>query len=92
MLTVRPTCPVCQLDFAAHDAGDGPAVFGIFILGALFMAMALWVEFRFTPALWVHAVLWPSLLLPLTVALIRPAKAALMAIQFRHRHREFMGG
>jgi uncharacterized protein (DUF983 family) len=30
LLTVRPACPSCALDFSAEDAGDGPAVFVIF--------------------------------------------------------------
>ena len=49
------------------DAGDGPAVFGILIVGAIVAALALWVEFTFSPPYWVHAVLW----IPLIVILSR---------------------
>jgi len=34
------------------DAGDGPMVFGILIVGAIVCGLALWVEFTFQPPLW----------------------------------------
>ena len=40
------------------------------------------------PPLWVHAVLWPIVTVPLAILMIRPAKAALVALQFRHRSHE----
>ncbi|WP_114377442.1 DUF983 domain-containing protein [Elioraea thermophila] len=91
VLAVRPTCPACGLDLRAHDAGDGPAVAGIFVLGVVIVVAALWVEFAFEPPLWLHAVLWPVLSVPLALAVMRPAKAALIALQYRHRRREMQG-
>ena len=35
LLDVRDTCESCGLDLRSHDAGDGPAVAGIFVLGAI---------------------------------------------------------
>jgi uncharacterized protein (DUF983 family) len=52
------------------------------------VGLAFWVEFRFSPPLWVHAILWPVVTVPLAVLLMRPAKAALVALQFRHRSSE----
>ncbi|MEQ8165157.1 MAG: DUF983 domain-containing protein, partial [Alphaproteobacteria bacterium] len=40
-LKVAERCPVCGLELGRHDSGDGPAVFVIFILGALVVALAL---------------------------------------------------
>jgi uncharacterized protein (DUF983 family) len=85
LLTVRDRCDVCGLDLRAHDSGDGPAVLVMFVLGAIVVGLAFWVEFRFEPPLWVHAVLWPLVTLPLALALMRPAKAAMVAMQFRTR-------
>lgn len=85
LLTVRERCEVCGLDLRAHDAGDGPAVAVIFILGTLVVGAAFWVEFTFSPPLWVHAVLWPLVTFPLAILLMRPLKAALVAMQYRHR-------
>lgn len=84
-LTVRDRCAQCGLNFRDHDSGDGPAVFLIFILGFLVVGMAIWVEVAFLPPLWVHSLLWPVVILGLALAMLRPAKAIMVALQFRHR-------
>lgn len=88
LLTVRERCAVCGLDLRAHDAGDGPAVAVILVLGTIVVSLAFWVEFHFSPPLWVHAVLWPAVTLPGAILMMRPMKAALVALQFRHRKTE----
>jgi len=88
LLAVRDRCEACGLDLCAHDSGDGPASLVLFVLGAIVVSLAFWVEFRFSPPLWVHAVLWPVVTVPLAIALMRPLKAALVALQFRHRASE----
>ena len=88
LLEVRDRCEVCGLDLREHDAGDGAAVGVILVLGAIVVILAFWVEFRFSPPLWLHAVLWPVVTIPLAVLLMRPAKAALVALQYRHRATE----
>ena len=85
LLEVRPACAACGLDLRDHDAGDGPAVAGIFLIGALTVGLAIWVDVRFAPALWVHALLWPAFVLPLSILVMRVAKAALVALQWRYR-------
>jgi uncharacterized protein (DUF983 family) len=85
VLTVRERCGACGLDLRAEDAGDGPAVFVIFALGFVLMGLVAFVELKFEPPLWVHAVLWPPLTLIGAVALLRPLKAIMIALQYRHR-------
>jgi uncharacterized protein (DUF983 family) len=85
LLDIAPACGACGLDLSEHDAGDGPAVAGIFLLGTLTVIGAFLVEFRLEPPFWVHLVLWPALLLPGSVGLMRLAKAALVWLQWRHR-------
>jgi len=85
LLTVRPGCAVCGLDLRAQDAGDGPAVFAILIVGALAVIGALMLEVRVEPPLWVHALLWPAVVLPVSVWLMRVLKAGLIALQWKHR-------
>lgn len=84
-LTVRERCEVCGLDLRKADSGDGPAVFIIFILGFLVVPIALWVEAAFEPPMWVHMVIWPVVILGLALGLLRPMKATMIALQFRHR-------
>ena len=72
-----------------HDSGDGPAVFIILILGAVVVAMALWVEARFEPPYWLHVVLWPPVILGGALAMLRPLKGVLIALQYRHRVHDY---
>jgi uncharacterized protein (DUF983 family) len=88
LLEVRDRCAVCGLDLRACDTGDGAIVGVVLVLGAVVVSLAFWVEFRFSPPLWVHAILWPVVTIPLAVLLMRPAKAALVALQYRHRASE----
>jgi uncharacterized protein (DUF983 family) len=85
LLSVRPACPVCGLDLSGQDAGDGPAVFVIFFLGLIVVGIAFWVELRLAPPIWVHMALWTPLIVGGAIAMLRPLKAALIALQYRHR-------
>jgi len=86
-LDVADRCEVCGLDFRSHDSGDGPAVFIILILGFVVVGLALWLELTFAPPLWVHLVLWFPLILGGSIGLLRPFKATLIALQYRHKVR-----
>jgi uncharacterized protein (DUF983 family) len=85
LLSVRPVCAACGLDLSAEDAGDGPAVFVILFLGLIVVGLAFWVELRFAPPIWVHMALWTPLIVGGAIAMLRPLKAALIALQYRHR-------
>ncbi len=85
LLTLRDHCLVCGLDLTGADVGDGLAAPLILVLGFLMVGLAVWVEFTFSPPLWAHALLWPTLTIPLAIALMRPLKAFLVAQQFRYR-------
>jgi len=84
LLAVAPRCAVCDLDLAAHDSGDGPAAFAILLLGLIVVGLALIVEVRFAPPLWVHAILWLPLILVGAIAILRPLKATLVALHYTH--------
>ena len=84
-LTVAARCTVCGLDLRAADSGDGPAIFVIFIVGPVITLLALWVEAVFEPPYWVHIVLWMPAILVCSLLLLRPFKATLIALQYRHR-------
>ena len=88
-LRVAERCTVCELQLGAHDAGDGPAVFIMFIVGAIVVGLALWLELSYAPAYWIHVVLWAPLTVILCLALLRPAKALMIALQYRHKIGEF---
>lgn len=85
VLEVRETCEVCGLDLRKADPGDGPAVFIILILGALVVLLAALVEVWLAPPLWLHAIVWGVFILVAAIAMLRPAKALLIASQFRNQ-------
>ncbi|MGC1885912.1 MAG: DUF983 domain-containing protein [Stellaceae bacterium] len=84
LLNVRGACEVCGLDLSAQDAGDGPAVFVIFFLGLIVVGLAALVEIKFSPPIWVHLVLWTPFIIVGAIAMLRPLKAGLIALQYRH--------
>lgn len=88
MLAIRDRCPACGLDLSGADAGDGAIVGVILVLGALVVGLALWVEIAFAPPLWLHALIWPAFTFPAAILLMRPAKATLVALQYRTRANE----
>lgn len=87
-LTIAPKCTVCGEDLAKLEQGDGPAVFVILILGFVIVGAALVVEVTYQPPMWVHAVLWPPLIIGGALALLRPLKALMAAMHYRHRQGE----
>jgi len=87
-LEVAGSCGLCGLDYSGFQAGDGPAVFAILIVGAIVTGGALLTEVTFQPPYWVHAVIWGPALLILTFGLLRPLKAGLIVLQYKHRAEE----
>jgi uncharacterized protein (DUF983 family) len=83
-LTVAERCTVCDLDFSDVDSGDGPAVFIVLILGAIVTAAALAVEIAYQPPFWVHFTIWIPTILVGSLAFLRPFKAILIALQYKH--------
>lgn len=81
-------CSNCALDFTQFNVGDGPAAFLIMIVGTLITIGAIAVELSFEPPFWVHILIWPPLTLALVLGLLRIAKAALLALEYRTRARE----
>jgi uncharacterized protein (DUF983 family) len=84
-LHIAPRCVKCGLDYATFDAGDGPAVFVILIVGAIVAGSALVVEVKYSPPYWVHAVLWIPLILILSFAMLRFMKSLLLVLQYKHK-------
>jgi uncharacterized protein (DUF983 family) len=87
-LTLNTRCGRCDLDFAFVDTGDGPAVFAIFLLGALMFAGALIAEFKFKVSPWTHVVLWGVLTPTIAYVVLRWLKATLVALQYRNKAEE----
>lgn len=83
-LTLRPSCSECGLDFGFADAGDGPAVFVILLVGFLVTGLALWLEVAYGPPLWLHLLLWIPLTLAVCLWSLRALKGLLINLQYSH--------
>jgi uncharacterized protein (DUF983 family) len=87
-LNVAPACAACGLDYGFADSGDGPAVFVIFVVAPIVVVLALILEAVAHPAPYVHLIVWLPVTVILSLALLRPFKATLLALQYRHNVRE----
>lgn len=87
-LTVGKRCANCGLDYSFADAGDGPAVFVILIIGFIVVGLALWLEVTTSAPLWLHFILWIPLTLVLCLAGLRLIKGLLIALQYRNKAAE----
>ena len=87
-LSVGNECGVCRLDYTFVDAGDGPAVFVILIIGFVVVGLALWLEVNFGPPLWLHLLLWIPLTVVLSLGSLRLIKGVLITLQYRNKAAE----
>lgn len=81
-------CRACGQDFRRFNVGDGPAAFLTLAIGALIVVLAVGLELSFNPPVWLHVALWLPLTLVATLFSLRIAKAAMLALEYRHQARE----
>ncbi len=81
-------CESCGLDLGFAAGTEGPAVFIILIVGFVIVGAAATVEALFHPPPIVHLLLWLPSTVILALALMRPLKATMVALQYRHRAEE----
>ncbi|MDO9415766.1 DUF983 domain-containing protein [Pararhizobium sp.] len=84
LLSVKPACVNCGLDYSFADSGDGPVVFVILIIGFVVVGAALWMEVNYNPPLWIHFLLWIPLAIGLSLGLTRVLKGLLIALQYKN--------
>lgn len=79
---------MCALDLASADSGDGPAVFIMFLVGPIAVAIAFVARFVWFASIPVAFALAGGVTVLLTFALLRPFKATLIALQYKHKAEE----
>ena len=84
-LDVAEACDTCGQDFGAVNSGDGPAVFIILIVGFIVGGLAVGAELMFHPPYWLQLTIWLPTILILSIGLLRPFKAYLIALQYKHK-------
>jgi uncharacterized protein (DUF983 family) len=89
-LKVNDRCAVCGENYSHHRADDAPPYFTILVVGHIIGSLMLAVEMT-APDLpiWLHLVVWPSLTLVMSLALLPMIKGALVAYQWALRMHGF---
>jgi uncharacterized protein (DUF983 family) len=88
-LKVADKCDGCGTAFHHHRADDLPAYLVILIVGHIVVASMFEIESYAQTPLWLQEVLWPSLVVVLSLALIQPIKGAVIGLQWSHRMHGF---
>lgn len=81
-LTVVPACRVCGEEFHHHRADDLPPYLTILIVGHVVVAGLLLTERLLAPPIWLDTVVWLAVTAGLALALLRPIKGAVVALQW----------
>ncbi|MBX5105057.1 DUF983 domain-containing protein [Rhizobium lentis] len=87
-LTLARGCEVCGLDNSFADPADGPAFFAMSIVAVPALAFALWFQFTFEPAIWMHLIVSLPLSVIACILILRPLKGWLVCSQFFHKAEE----
>jgi uncharacterized protein (DUF983 family) len=88
MARFAPSCSKCGLDFSSFNVGDGPAAFLTLILGTIVTAAAIALELTLHPPLWLHMLIWIPVTAAGVVLMLRAAKGALIAAEYRNAARQ----
>jgi len=87
-LKFRERCRACGADFRVADAGDGPAVFVILIVGAIVAPLLLILQFGLDLPGWLALTLAMSAAIGLSLGFLPLFKSVLFALQWKHKARE----
>jgi len=75
-------CPACQQDWTPQRADDFPAYVAIILTGHIMAPVIIGLVKNFSPPLWGMMAIIMSLAVMLMVALLQPAKGAIIAFQW----------
>lgn len=81
-------CTVCEADFSVADAGDGPAVFVIFVAGLIVAPLLFVLQFAVKLPGWLTLSITLAVAAALCVWMLPLFKGVLFALQWTHKARE----
>ena len=80
---LKVDCEECGEEFHHHRADDFPAYFVIIVVGHVIVPAILAVETAYSPAYWLHFLIWLPLTLVSSLGLLQPAKGAIVGLQWQ---------
>jgi uncharacterized protein (DUF983 family) len=84
-LKFKDRCEACGADLTIADTGDGASFFVMFVALIFIAPTAMFLELALSPPRWVHMVIWPPVIVIFCMMLLRPFKATLFALQWKHK-------
>ncbi len=89
-LKVNDSCPACGSELHHHRADDAPPYMTIFVVGHIVGTLMLATEAFWPDApIWLHAMIWPTLTLILSLWLLPIMKGGLISHQWALRMHGF---
>lgn len=77
-------CEACGLNLDIEDAGDGPAVFVIFLAGIFIVPMALAFQLALNAPVWLTLLIWGPILIIACVLMLRPLRGLMLNLQIKN--------
>lgn len=87
-LTFATGCEACGADFSDEDAGDGPTVFVIFIVGIFIVPMALAFQLIANAPMWLVLTIWIPIIILVCLALLRLMRGVMFNLAWVNKARE----
>ncbi|CAM3714328.1 DUF983 domain-containing protein [Litorimonas haliclonae] len=82
-------CEACGADFTDEDAGDGPTVFVIFIVGIFIIPMALAFQLITKAPMWLTMTIWIPIIILVCLYLLRLLRGIMFNLAWVNKAREF---
>lgn len=82
------SCEACGQSFDSEDAGDGPAVFVILIVGIFIIPLALAFQFKTGAPPWLTLLIWGPIVTLACLVLLRVMRGIMFNLQYTHKARE----
>ncbi|MDR6192894.1 uncharacterized protein (DUF983 family) [Agrobacterium pusense] len=86
-LALKDRCEVCDLDYSFADPADGPAFFVICFTSIPALAIASYIEVKYSPG-WVHFITSVPIVLLSCLLPLRPLKGWLVNSQYFYKAEE----
>jgi len=74
-------CQSCGFSYDIEDAGDGPAVFVIFIASIIVVPLALAFQIKLNAPVWLTLLIFVPAIVAACLALLRPFRGLMFALQ-----------
>ena len=84
-LKMADRCDHCDLDLSKANVGDGAIPFIMLVVGFIGVGLGVWLQFKFDSPFWVQILVTFPVIIALTLGLLPPSKALLVALEYKQK-------